>query len=84
MKPELRYLKKEVSILNLIKMRMDPLSPLQQQNFSIELINSSGIKQEDAVKIDTMLKTMKITSGISVVSEVENEARRALEYEIEF
>ena len=84
LKPELRYLKKEVSILNLIKMRMDPFSPLQQQNFSIELINSSGIKQEDAVKIDTMLKAMKIASGISVVSEVENEARRALEYEIEF
>ena len=54
-RPELHYLKKEINIVNLIEMRMDPLSPLQQQRFNIELSNSSGIREKDAVKIDAML-----------------------------
>ena len=81
---ELHYLKKEINIANLIELRMDPLSPLQQQRFNIELINSSGIREKDAVKIDAMLKTMKISGNTIFVSEVQNEARRILEYEIEF
>ncbi len=83
-KPDLQYLKKEINILNLIEMRMDPLSPLQHQHFNIELSNSSGIKTKDAVKIDAMLKAMKITGNTTIVAETQNEARRILEYEIEF
>lgn len=83
-KPDLHYLKKEVNIINLIEMRMDPLSPLQQQHFNIEMSNSSGIKIKDAVKIDAMLKVMKVTGNTTVVSEAQDEARRILEYEIEF
>ena len=84
MKPELNYLKKEINVINLIEMRMDPLSPLQHQHFSIEMINSSGIKVKDAVKIDAMMKAMKISANTTIVSEAQNEARRVLEYEIEF
>ena len=83
-RPELHYLKKEINIVNLIELRMDPFSPLQQQRFNIELINSSGIREKDAVKIDAILKSMKISGNTTFVSEVQNEARRILEYEIEF
>ena len=83
-RPELHYLKKEINIANLIEMRMDPLSPLQQQRFNIELSNSSGIREKDAVKIDAMLKSMKISGNTTIVAEVQNEARRILEYEIDF
>ena len=83
-KPELHYLKKEMNVVNLIEMRMDPLSPLQHQHFSIEMINSSGIKLKDAVKIDAMMKAMKISANTTIVSEAQNEARRILEYDIDF
>ena len=84
MKPELHYLKKEINVINLIEMRMDPLSPLQHQHFSIEMINSSGIKVKDAVKIDAMMKAMKISANTTVAAEAQKEAHRILEYEIEF
>ena len=83
-KPELHYLKKEPSIINLIEMRMDPLSPLQHQHISIEMINSSGMKVKDAGKIDAMFKAMKISGHANILAEAQNEARRILEYEIEF
>lgn len=83
-KPELHYLKKEINIANLIEMRMDPLSPLQHQHFIIEMSNSSGIRIKDAIKIDAMLKVLKVASNTSIVAEAQNEARRILEYEIEF
>ena len=83
-RPELHYLKKEINIVNLIELRMDPLSPLQHQRFNIELSNSSGIKEKDAVKIDAMLKSMKISGNTTIVAEAQNEARRILEYEIDF
>ncbi len=83
-KPELQYLKKEINVMNLIEMRMDPLSPLQHQHISIEMSNSSGIKVKDAVKIDAMMKAMKVSANMNIVSEAQNEAKRILEYEIEF
>ena len=83
-RPELHYLKKEINIANLIEMRMDPLSPLQHQIFNIEMSNSSGIKVKDAVKIDAALKAMKVSASTKIASEAQNEARRILEYEIEF
>lgn len=83
-KPELHYLKKEINIINLIEMRMDPLSPLQHQHINIEMSNSSGIRVKDAVKIDAMMKEMNVSAGTTIVSEAQNEARRILEYEIEF
>ena len=43
-----------------------------------------GIKESEAVKIDAVLKGMKCAGNTTVVSEVQNEARRYLEYEIYF
>lgn len=43
-----------------------------------------GIQESAALKIDAVLKGMKCAGNTTVVSEVQNEARRYLEYEINF
>lgn len=82
--PQLHYLQREPSIQSLISLRMDKDSPLSHQKYTLSLINSSGIKEKDAVKIDAALKAMKINGNTTVTSEVRNESRRFFEYEIDF
>lgn len=65
-------------------MRLDNDSALTHQRLMIKLSNSSGLKESDAVKIDAVLKGMKFTGNTTVQSEARNEARRYLEYEIDF
>lgn len=83
-KPQLKYLQREPIIQNLISLRMDEKAPLLHQNLMLKLSNSSGMKESDAIKIDATLKGMKCSGNASVASEVQNESRRYLEYEIEF
>ncbi len=83
-RPKLKYLLRDPSIQALVSMRMDKKAPLTYQKFMIKLSNSSGIKESDAVKIDAILKSMKIAGNTTVTSEAINEARRYLEYEIDF
>ena len=68
----------------MIDMRMDEHSPLSHQKFMLKLSNSSGLKESDAVKIDAVLKSIKFAGSTSIVSEARNEAKRYLEYEIDF
>ena len=82
--PQLKYMQRDPSIKTLVAMRMDPASPLSHQKFMLKMSNSSGIKESDAVKIDAVLKGLKISGNASVVSEAKNESRRYLEYEIDF
>lgn len=82
--PTLNYLLREPSIENLIKLRMDETSPLTHQKFTLQLSNSSGMKEKDAVKIDAVMKAMKISGNTTVANEVRNESRRFFEYEIDF
>lgn len=82
--PTLKYLRRDPGIESLIKLRMDKTSPMSSQKYRIELSKSSGIKEKDAVIIDAALKAMKISGNATVTSEVKNDARRSLEYEIEF
>ncbi len=82
--PALRYLQQDPSVLNLIEMRMNPDSPLQNHKFMVKLSNSSGITEKDGAKIDAVFKELKIEGNTTVASEAKNEARRYLEYEIEF
>lgn len=82
--PKLRYMKNDPSIQSLISMRMNESTPLLKQNYKLQLSNSSGIKIEEAVKIDAVLKEMKCAPNVTLASEVENEAKRYLEYDIEF
>lgn len=71
-------------IQNLITMRMDEKSPLLHHKFMLQLSNSSGIKESDAVKIDAVLRGMKCSGNASVASEAVSETRRYFEYEIDF
>ncbi len=82
--PELKYMQKDPSIKTLVAMRMDESSPLSHQKFMLKMSNSSGIKESDAIKIDTVLKGLKLNGNISVASEAKNESKRYLEYEIDF
>lgn len=82
--PQLRYMQRDPSIKTLIEMRMDTSAPLSHQKFMLKLSNSSGIKESDAIKIDAVLKGMKLSGNTSVASEAKNESRRYLEYEIDF
>lgn len=82
--PTLHYLQREPSIQTLIALRMDKDSPISHQKYTLKLSNSSGIKEKDAMKIDAVLKAMKISGNTTVTSEVQKEARRFFEYEIDF
>ena len=83
-KPQLKYLCNDPSINTLVEMRMDEKAPLLHQKYMLKLSNSSGLKESEAVKIDAALKGMKCAGNTTVVSEVQNESKRYLEYEIDF
>ena len=83
-KPELKYMQKDPSIQTLVSMRLNETAPLLCQKFMLKMSTSSGMKESDAVKIDAVLKGMKFSGNTTVSSEAQNEARRYLEYEIEF
>lgn len=83
-KPQLKYLNNDPSIKTLIEMRMYEKAPLLHQKYMLKLSNSSGLKESEAAKIDAVLKGMKCAGNATVVSEVQNEARRYLQYEIDF
>lgn len=82
--PKLCYLQREPSIQSLIQLRMDKDSPLSHQKYTLKLSNSTGIKEKDAIKIDAVIKSMKISGNTTVTSEVKNESRRFFEYEVDF
>lgn len=82
--PHLKYLQKDPCIKTLVDMRMDKSAPLSHQKFMLKLSNSSGIKESDAIKIDAVLKGLKLSGKTSIASEARNESRRYLEYEIDF
>ena len=81
--PKLEYLQNDPTVRNLIEMRMSQ-NAMTKQKIMIKCINSSGIKEKDAMKIDAALKDMNCNGSITLMSEVQNEARRVFEYEIEF
>ena len=65
-------------------MRLNKDSALTHQKLMIKLSNSSGLKENDAIKIDAILRGMRVAGNTTVQSESKNEARRYLEYEIDF
>ncbi len=82
--PKLVYLAKDDNVKNLIQLRMTGGEGFHHHKISIKMSNSSGIKENDALKIDAALKGMKISGNATVSNEVRNESRRYLEYEIDF
>lgn len=83
-KPILKYMQRDPSIQTLVAMRMDESSPLIHERFVLKMSNTSGMKESDAAKIDTVLKGLKVSGNATVASEARNESRRYLEYEIDF
>ena len=75
---------REAGVSPWVSMRMNEVSSLTRQKYTLKLSNSSGIKEKDAVKIDLVLKAMKYCGNTTVTSEARNEARRFFEYEIDF
>ena len=84
MVPEVKYLKNDVSIQNLIALRMNATSPLQKQKLLFKMSNSCGIKESEGVKIDMALKKMNFSGKMTVAGEINSESHRYLEYEILF
>ena len=82
--PELHYFKNEPDILNIINRRLDKNNPIYSDTETFKYSNSSGIKKNDAVKIEGMLKKFKIGGNASITSEVENEEKLFFEYQIEY
>ncbi len=83
-KPQVKYLQRDPSIQTLIAMRMDASAPLLHERYLLNMSHSSGMKENDAVKIDAVLKGLKFSGNSTVASEAKNESRRYFEYEIEF
>lgn len=82
--PHVRYLKYDLNIQNLIAMRMNPNGTVNRQTLNIKFSSSSGLKENDAVKVDMILKSLKMAGNTTVSSEAQNEAKSILEYEIIF
>lgn len=82
-RPNLKYLQHEPDILNLIELRMGD-KPITHKKMEIRLIESSGIKMSDAVKIDAAIKRIKVNSNTKISSEVKRESMKSFVYEIEF
>lgn len=82
--PHVRYLKYDPNIMNLIEMRMDTKGPINHQILNIKLSSSSGLKETDAVKVDMILKSLKMAGNTTVSREAQNEAKSILKYEIDF
>ena len=81
--PTLMYLQKDLNIRNLIDFRMSQNATLHQKT-RISLSNSSGIKVQDAMKIDSALSEMKYSASVKITSEAHNEENSMLEYEIDY
>ena len=83
-RPKLKYMQRDASVQNLVAMRLDKQGPVDHYKLMLKMSDSSGMKESDAVKIDAVLKGLKCAGNTTVENEVKNEARRYLEYEIEF
>lgn len=86
--PEIKYLQGVNAIDTLIKMRVDPeaKNKIKSKTYRVECKQLTGLKQNDAVKIDGAIKKMKIESAnsMTVVSMAETENKTTLEFTIEF
>lgn len=81
--PKLKYLQRDQNVHALINMRMSD-NPSNHYKKTLKMSISCGMKEADAVKIDTALNGLKVSGNVTLASEVKNEARRYLEYEIDF
>lgn len=79
--PTLHYLKRDPFIQTLVSMRAEDLT---SQKLKITLIDTLGMKESEAAKVDAAIKGIKGTSSFSIQKEVEREKTCYFEYEIDF
>ena len=81
--PELFYFRNDPQIQSLVSSRLAENS-MTHQVYRLNLSSSSGIKMNDALKIDAAINAMKIKGNSSVTSAVQKEKNSFFEYEIDF
>ena len=72
------------SISSLIDRRLDSEQDVEQETNTIPCKILDGMSVDDAVKLDGILKTLKLNGNASVASAAEALERAVLEYTIEF
>lgn len=82
--PTLEYFRNDRDIKSLIAMRMDNTNPLQYKTITMNFSTTTGMNKNDAVKIEGVLRKLKLGGNASIVSAVEEENRQHFEYYISF
>ena len=82
--PAVQYLQNDPSISSLIDRRLDSEQDVEKETNAIPCKILDGMSVDDAVKLDGILKTLKLNGNASVASAAEALERAVLEYTIEF
>jgi len=82
--PELCYFKGNAEINSLIAMRLSEKNRLEKEVYLFDCGRGKELQQKDAAGIDAVLEKKGFTGNASIVSEVQEEQRKVLEYSIEF
>ena len=82
--PVLQYLQNDPSICSLIDRRLDSEQELAKETNTIPCKTLDGMSVDDAVKLDGIIKALKLNGNASVASAAEAFERAVLEYTIEF
>lgn len=82
--PELVYFKGDRDITTLVKMRLEPENTIKSKVYEFLCGTGKEMQQKEAASIDFILEKKGLTGNVSIVSEVQAEQRKILEYKIEF
>ena len=82
--PALQYLANDPSINSLIDKCLDSEQSIDKEAYTIPCKTLDGMSVDDAVKVDAIIKTLKLKGNASVASAAEALERAVLEYSIEF
>ena len=82
--PKLIYFQNDSSIKNLVEMRINGPHSVHHVEKVVKYATSNGIKKSEALKIDAAFQHYKLEGNASVCSEVEQENRMMLKYQIDF
>lgn len=82
--PVIQYLQNDPSISGVIDRRLDSEQDVGKETNTIPCKILDGMSVDDAVKLDGIIKTLKLNGNASVASAAEAFERAVLEYTIEF
>ncbi len=82
--PVIQYLQNDPSVSSLIDRRLDSEQDVEKETNTIPCKTLDGMSVDDAVKLDGIIKTLKLNGNASVASAAEAFERAVLEYTIEF